>query len=214
MTKKQIFFFLIFTSFFSLKAQEVKKGIFNIKKIGILYNNAQDNNFLFDDKDYSYGVNVYKLQAYYVLGNWHNLNFELIIQPQIQVAKHRLLNSYFVLPTEDDFENKIKQFTAPKTMYLYGFELGFVVKKKVLKKLDVQATVGLGIANIDTRTERLAKGFTFIENGSLGFSYKTTEKSFLYLGCNIGHVSNLNFKSPNSGYNILGFEIGFSYLLK
>ena len=55
-------------------------------------------------------------------------------------------------------------------MHLYAFELGFILKKKLLKKLDLQATIGLGMATISKRTERLAKGFTFIENFSLGFS--------------------------------------------
>lgn len=135
------------------------------------------------------------------------------MQPQIQFLKHQLFNEYFVLPTEENFEEKIKEFTTPKKMNLYALELGFTIKKELLKKLDVLATFGLGIATIDTRTERLAKGFTFIENFSLGFSYKTSKKTILYLGSNIGHVSNLNFKSPNGGYNVLGLEIGVSFLL-
>ncbi len=39
-----------------------KKGLFNIKKVGFLYNNANDKNFIFDDKDFSYSTNIYKLQ--------------------------------------------------------------------------------------------------------------------------------------------------------
>ncbi|MCG1036944.1 acyloxyacyl hydrolase [Polaribacter sp. DS7-9] len=99
-------------------------------------------------------------------------------------------------------------------MYLYAFELGFILKKKVINKLDFQATLGLGVASISKRTERLAKGFTFIENGSLGLSYQTTNKTFLYVGSNIGHVSNFDTQKPNNGFNIVGLEIGFSYLLK
>ncbi|QTE24441.1 acyloxyacyl hydrolase [Polaribacter cellanae] len=99
-------------------------------------------------------------------------------------------------------------------MHLYAFELGFVVKKKILRNLDIQLTVGLGVGTIDTRTERLAKGFTFIENGSLGFSYKTSTKTYLYIGSNIGHVSNFDTQLPNNGYNIVGFEVGFSYKLQ
>ncbi|QOD62414.1 acyloxyacyl hydrolase [Polaribacter haliotis] len=99
-------------------------------------------------------------------------------------------------------------------MHLYAFELGFAIKKKIFKKVDFQLTVGLGVGTIDTRTERLAKGFTFIENGSLGFSYKTSTNTYLYLGSNIGHISNFNTQKPNNGYNIVGFEIGFSYRLQ
>lgn len=214
MFKKKFLFLLFPFTLFTLKAQETKKGILNIKKIGFLYNYANENNFLFNDKDYSYSTNTYKLQAFYRLGNWKSFDIELIIQPQVQILEHQLMNMHFVTPAADNYQEKRSEFTRLKTMYLYAFELGFVLKRKIIKQLEMQVTIGLGIATIDTRSERLAKGFTFIENGSLGCSYQTSKKTFLYIGTNIGHVSNLNFKSPNSGFNILGYEIGISYSLK
>ncbi|WP_243456817.1 acyloxyacyl hydrolase [Polaribacter batillariae] len=213
MHKKHLFLFL-FCIVFKTVSQEVKRGVLFPEKVGFLYNNANEKNFLFDDKDYSYSTNTYKLQLFYSLGKWKFFDFELIVQPQYQVLRHQLQNEFFVLPTEENFEAKIAEFTTPKTMHLYAFELGFLVKKKVFKKLDFQLTIGLGIGTINTRTERLAKGFTFIENGSLGFSYKTSTKTFLYVGSNIGHVSNFDTQLPNNGYNIVGFEIGFAYSLQ
>jgi hypothetical protein len=214
MHKNHYLFFLFFILIYTVKAQENKKGILNIKKVGVLYNTVNAKNFIFEDEDYKYTSNTLKLQAFYNLGKWRSFDFELIVQPQIQVIKHQLLNSYFVLPSEENFEDKIIEFTTPKTMHLYAFELGFVVKREFLKNLDFQFTAGLGVATIDTRTERLAKGFTFLENASLGFSYKTTKKTALYIGSNIGHISNLDFQSPNNGYTFLGFEVGVSYFLK
>lgn len=214
MFKKKILFLLFPFTLFTLKAQETKKGILNIKKIGFLYNYANENNFLFNDKDYSYSTNTYKLQAFYRLGNWKSFDIELIVQPQVQILEHQLMNMHFVTPGANNYQEKRSEFTRLKKMYLYAFELGFVLKRKIIKQLEMQVTIGLGIATIDTRSERLAKGFTFIENGSLGCSYQTSKKTFLYIGTNIGHVSNLNFKSPNSGFNILGYEIGISYSLK
>ena len=58
------------------------------------------------------------------------------------------------------------------------------------------------------------RDFTFIENGSLGFSYALLPKTFLYLGANIGHVSNFDTKEPNNGYSFVGFEVGLSYCIK
>lgn len=214
MIKKQTLFIVFFLSFFALKAQETKKGILNINKIGFLFNYADENNILFDDVDYSYHTNIFKLQVFYDLGNWKKWDLELIVQPQVQRIKHQLLNIQFVLPSEEDYENKRIEFTSPKTMYLYGLELGFVLKRQIIKNLDFRITAGLGIATIDTRTERLAKGFTFLENGSLGFSYKAFKNTSFYLGSNIGHVSNLDFKSPNNGYTFLGYEVGITYCLK
>ncbi|WP_105048104.1 acyloxyacyl hydrolase [Polaribacter butkevichii] len=211
---KKHFFILLFFIVFSVFSQEKKVGIWHPTKVGFLYNKAQDNNFLFDDKDYSYTTETFKAQLFYDLGSWKKLNFEISVQPQIQTLKHQLINEQFVLPSEENYQDKRTEFTTPKTMHLYAFELGFILKKKLLKKLDLQAKIGLGVATINTRTERLAKGFTFIENGSLGFSYKTTNTTFLYIGTNIGHVSNFDTQDPNNGYNILGYEIGFSYLLK
>ena len=151
--------FLFITLLFvltSITAQEFKKGLFNIKKVGFLYNNANEKNFIFNDKDFSYSTNTYKLQAFYNLGTWKSLKFELILQPQIQILEHQLLNKQFVLPTEKNYQEKRTEFTTPKTMHLYAFELGFVIKKKISRRLDYLIKMGLGIAAIDTRTERLA----------------------------------------------------------
>ena len=210
---KYLLIVVVFSSFLSA-AQASKKGILNIKKIGFLYNNAQSNNFIFDDKDFTYTTNTYKIQAFYNLGSWKSLSFDLIVQPQYQVLEHQLINEQFVLPSEENYQEKRTEFTTPKTMHLYAFELGFLIKKTLVKKLDFLVTIGLGLGAIDSRTERLAKGFTFIENGSLGVSYKITKKTFLYLGSNVGHVSNLDFQTPNAGFSIVGFEAGVSYVLK
>ena len=198
----------------NITAQESRKRLFNIKKVGFLYNKANEKNFIFDDKDFSYSTNTYKLQAFYNLGTWKSLKFELILQPQMQILEHQLLNKQFVLPSEENYQEKRIEFTTPKTMHLYAFELGFVIKKKILNRLDYLIKIGLGIANIDTRTERLAKGFTFIENATLGLSYSLTDKTFLSIGSNIGHVSNLDTQKPNNGYSFVGFEIGISYVIK
>jgi len=212
---KIIFLFItLLIGFTRIAAQDSKKGLFNIKKIGFLYNNANDKNFIFDDKDFSYSTNTYKLQAFYDLGTWKSLKFELILQPQMQILEHQLLNKQFVLPTEENYQEKRTEFTTPKTMHLYAFELGFVIKKKILNKLDYLMKMGLGLATINTRTERLAKGFTFIENASLGLSYNLVETTFLFIGSNIGHVSNLDTQKPNNGYSFVGFEVGISYIVK
>ena len=212
---KIIFLFItLLSGLASITAQESKKGNFNLKKVGLLYNYANDKNFIFDDKDFSYSTNTYKLQAFYNLGTWKSLKFELILQPQIQILEHQLLNKQFVLPSEENYQEKRIEFTTPKTMHLYAFELGFVIKKKILNKLDYVIKMGLGIATIDTITERLAKGFTFIENASLGLSYNLIDNTFLFLGSNIGHVSNLDTQKPNNGYSFLGFEVGISYVIK
>ncbi|MDP4600440.1 MAG: acyloxyacyl hydrolase [Polaribacter sp.] len=53
-----------------------------------------------------------------------------------------------------------------------------------------------------------------MENLSLGFLYKTTPKHHFYIGTSFGHVSNLDFQKPNDGYNTLGFDVGYAFVLK
>jgi hypothetical protein len=204
-----ILFFIVSFSF----GQEKKRVVLKPIKIGFLYNYVTNENFINNDPDYTYATNTFKLQAFYTLGNWKNLDFELIVQPQVQFLDHQLLNGQFVTPDEENYLEKRTEFTNAKRINLYALEFGFAVKKHITAKLDFQTTLSLGFSVIDKRTERLAKGFTFIENLSFGFSHETFSNSSIYLGTNFGHVSNLNFQKPNNGYNILGLEVGYSYVL-
>lgn len=183
-----------------------------IDRVGILYNVADDQTFLFDDLDYYYKTKTVKLQFFIPVIEKKNWGFTFIGQPQIQLAEHQLQNIQFVTPDDDNYlENRIR-FSEKRNMTLIAFEIGSMVYLKLLKDLSLEANIGLGVANIDTESERLAKGFTFIENGSLGLSYKIN-KSAIYLGGNIGHVSNFEIKQPNSGYNIMGIEIGYRFYI-
>lgn len=184
------------------------------KKVGFLYNFGNEKNFLFDDEDYFYTTRTYKAQLFYDLFNFKRLAISLIVQPQIQAIKHQLLNEQFVRPEEYNYIAKRAQYTTLKNINLYALEFGLSAKIKLFKPLSFDITTGLGLSYINKTTERLAEGFTFIENLSLGFTIATSTKTYLYLGGNIGHVSNFDFQAPNNGYNIAGFEIGLQYLLK
>jgi hypothetical protein len=212
MRKKIFLYLLLFVTFLGF-SQETKKPFYKPYKLGFLYNYGTNENFVFDDLDYDYSSNTFKTQLFYQLGSWKKLDFELIFQPQVQFLKHQLLNEWFVTPDQDNVQEKIAEFTQPKNMNLYGLEFAFTLKRQVLNKLFLQGGISLGFSYIDTRTERLAKGFTFIENFSLGFSCQASKKSFIYLGTNFGHVSNLNFQKPNDGYNTLGIDVGYSFLI-
>jgi hypothetical protein len=215
LNKKTLLYILILFCFTSkIYGQESVKEWYTPFKIGILYNSANEKTFLADDPDYYYKTSVIKGQFYYKLKEFNKFDLELIVQPQFQRIKHQLLNPWFVT---NDFGNNLQekkeQYTQLKTIYFYAFELGFSANFKVVSKLDFKVTAGLGMGYLDTVTERVAKGFTFLENLSLGFSYLYTKKTELYFGGNIGHVSNLNFQFPNSGYNVIGLEYGISYYL-
>lgn len=198
---------------FSLCIYSQEKAKLKPDKIGFLINYGSEDNFIFNDTDYTYESVAIKGQAFYKLKNWKNLQLHLIVQPQVQFISHQLLNEQYITPDQEDYINKRIEFTAKKHLQMYGLEFGFGFSKKVTETLALYSTISLGFNYIDTRTERLAKGFTFLENFSLGLSRKVNEVSSLYLGCNFGHISNLNFKLPNDGYNILGLEIGYNFIL-
>tara|TARA_R110002072_G_scaffold291801_1_gene460096 strand:- start:832 stop:1467 length:636 start_codon:yes stop_codon:yes gene_type:complete len=205
-----VVFLLVFTFTYG---QGEKDSIRKLKKIGILYNSAKQNNALFFDKDYNYKTDVLKFQFFYNLKDWEQWDFNLILQPQVQIANHQLLNEFFITPDEPDYLFLREKFTQKKTISIYAFELGFQLRRTLFKNISFEATLGLGAAYIDVETERLAQGFTFIENFSLGL-VSSFDNAELYLGTNLGHVSNFNIQMPNSGYNLLGFEIGYRIYLK
>ena len=206
---------ILFIALISFKSISQNSNINKLKpmKIGFLYAFGSNERFFHDDPDYTYTAKIVKGQAFYNLGSWKSLDFELIVQPQVQFLEHQLINSFYVTPDQENFREKIAEFTKNKNMNLYALEFSFSVNKNILKKLDIQAAISIGFSYVNTRSERLAKGFTFIENISLGVSYRLKE-SELYLGSNIGHVSNLDFQQPNHGYNIFGFEIGYRFYIK
>ena len=209
---KLIFFLLLFLSF-SVIGQVKKERQKSITKVGVLFSNAKQNNLFFFDKDYDYKTNVYKFQLFYPIKRGGNWDVNLILQPQFQKAQHQLLNEQFITPDEENFEFLREKFTQKKDISLYAFEVGFQLRKTIIKNIFFEATLGLGAGYISLESERLAKGFTFIENLSLGLAHKFN-KSEIFLATTVGHVSNFNVQKPNSGYNILGFELGYRVFIK
>ena len=209
---KLIFFLLLFLCFSAI-GQERKERKVSINKVGVLFSKAKQNNILFFDKDYDYKTNVYKFQLFYPIQKSENWDINLILQPQYQKAQHQLLNEQFITPDEENFEFLREKFTQKKDISLYVFELGFQLRKSLIKNISFEATLGLGAGYINLESERLAKGFTFIENVSLGLVH-TRNMSEFFVSTTVGHVSNFNIQRPNSGYNILGFELGYRIFIK
>ena len=199
--------------FYSLVNSQEKKINSSLNKVGFLFSSAKQNNILFFDKDYDYKTNAYKFQLFYSIQNGENWDVNLILQPQFQKAQHQLLNEQFITPDEEDFEFLREKFIQKKDISLYAFEVALQLRKSIIKNISFEATLGLGAGYISLESERLAKGFTFIENVSLGFAHMINKSEF-FLATTVGHVSNFNIQKPNSGYNILGFELGYRIFIK
>ena len=119
---------LLFVVLFSF-SQEKKKTVLKPYKVGFLYSFGANENFIFNDVDYTYLTNTYKTQAFYKLRYWKNIDIELIVQPQVQFSKHQLINEQFVTPDQENYLEKRTEFTKSKTMNLYGLEFGLAAKK-------------------------------------------------------------------------------------
>lgn len=199
--------------FYSLVNSQEKKINSSLNKVGFLFSSAKQNNILFFDKDYDYKTNVYKFQLFYTIQKGESWGVNLILQPQYQKAQHQLLNEQFITPDEENFEFLREKFTQKKDISLYAFEVALQLRKSIIKNISFEASLGLGAGYLSLESERLAKGFTFIENVSLGLAHKINKSEF-FLATTVGHVSNFNIQKPNSGYNILGFELGYRIFIK
>jgi hypothetical protein len=206
---------LIFVSVISTSyGQKSSKSFFTPTKYGIQFSQGNENNLLFDDPDYFYKTNTLKGQLYFSITKLKTVEIYLVVQPQIQFVKHQLYNEQFVLPTENNYLEKRQRFTQLKNISITAIEFSIEAKKDIFKNLSIFLQAGLGFSSIDTETERLAKGFTFIENGVLGFDFQVNSRISVHFFSGLGHVSNLNFQLPNSGYNIFSMGFGFQYSIK
>lgn len=177
--------------------------------LSVYYGFGNEQNMFFDDTDYLYKSKHIKISLDYPL-NDRTYHLSLAIQPQIHFLKHQLLNKYFVKPTEQNFEENRIIFTQLKSMQLYALEFEINISRRILKKMEVKAFFGLGPAYINTKTERLAQGFTFIQNLGIAIRYQLGKQLFFELRPHLRHTSNAGITLPNSGYNTLNLEMGLS----
>lgn len=214
MTHK-LLFSLIFVCLISKSfGQKSTKSFFTVTKYGIQFSQGNENNFLFDDADYFYRTNTVKGQLYFPITDFKTIEISLVVQPQLQFVKHQLYNEQFVRPEEDNYIEKRQRFTQLKNLSITAIEFTLEAKRQLFRNFSIFLQAGLGFSYIDTETERLAKGFTFIENGALGFDLQLNKKVYIQFFGGVGHVSNFNFQQPNSGYNIFSSGFGFQYVMK
>ncbi len=180
--------------------------------IGLYAGIGNEHTFLFDDPDYSYKTSYIKASFQYAL-NHKKYQWRLAVQPQIHFLKHQLLNRFFVREIEENFEEDRITFTTLKSMRLYALTFEISVRRNIFKNLEASAFFAVGPGIIDTRTERLAKGFTFTENIGFALHYRISRQLFLALRPTFSHVSNARIQLPNSGYNVMNIEAGISWNL-
>ena len=187
------------------------------KKIEFLYNGFQLNklsrsNFYFKELDYAFDIYAFKFQKFYKLRDLGKWEFITVPQVQFQYIEHQLLNKFFVQDFNygENFLEFRNRYIQPKNFSFYAFEIGFMLRRAVFLNYSFEFNAGLGAGYIDYTTERLARGFTFLENLSFGLS-RPLRSNEIYIGFLFNHISNFNTSDPNSGYNSLGWELGYRF---
>lgn len=201
-------------SYITVTAQK-KQESFEFQKFGIQVTHISQDRWFVDDPDYFLDGITIKPQWFFHLNQLGSWNLNVAIQPQFQSIQHQLINAFFVQQVDypTDYLEVRERLVQRRTMSFYAFELGFQLEKAVTDSVRFEFMAGLGAGYIDSETERLALGFTFVENLSLGLS-KSFERCEIYLGFNLNHISNLDIQLPNSGYDSIGWEIGYRFLPK
>lgn len=164
----------------------------------------------FKNRDYTFSNQYYKLQLSYLIKETRAFKYEVMMQPELNLAMHQLINPFFITTDDPDYVEKRERFLKKYAINQYILNVGLIVRKPISKSLSLFILVSSGPMISDQETERLAKGFAFSNVIALGVSYKIQEFEF-DIKPNIRHVSNAGLSSPNSGFNTKNIEFGFSY---
>jgi hypothetical protein len=173
--------------------------------VGAVYGFGKNNN-----KDYTYSNEIYKLQCFYHFRKGGFFDYDFLIQPEVNFAKHQLINFYYVKETEPNFEQKRAEYTKLKNINEYVLNFGFVIRKNISKSINVFAVGSVGPMITDTETERLPKGFAFCDVFAMGICYKKNGFQ-LEIKPNLRHTSNAGLGSYNSGINTKNIEFGVAF---
>lgn len=200
---KKIFFILIIV--FSSKTFYAQDKLSKVK-LGFDYGFGNE----LKNTDYTYTNSYYKLQLYYTIKQTKNFEYEILVQPELNFAKHQLLNFYFVKPDDPNYIEKRERYTKLKDIKEYVLNIGFLMRKPISKTASIYVLGSVGPLFTDTETERLSKGFAFSDVLAIGFTFKINKITF-DIRPNFRHVSNAGLQSSNSGYNTKNIDFGFSF---
>ncbi len=196
---------ILFFVTLNLNAQEAPTGF----AVGMSYGFGKE----FHNIDYSYSNNYIQGQLYYSLNRGEKWEYVIAVQPEINFAKHQLLNPYFVTPDEPDYERKREEYLRLKDVNEYILNLAFFIKYNLSNRFSIYAMGNIGPMVTDTDTERLSKGFAFCDVLAFGTIVNFGEVLF-DIRPNVRHTSNLGLNKYNAGFNTYNVAFGVIVPLK
>jgi hypothetical protein len=205
--------YLLFIIGFLTGSQSYSQAEVRSLRLGISYGVGKQQIFPYNNSDYSYNVHGYKGLINYPLRKSGKFTFELQVEPGIYIARHQLLNKFFIQPDRGANYLELRDlFAQEKTITEYALNIGIQVRYNLGERISFFILGSTGPMYTDTETERLAKGFAFSDIFAFGIAYKVGKITF-ELRPGLRHVSNLNTQYPNSGHNSSNIDFGISVAL-
>lgn len=199
-------FYLLLCSFF---ATTLHAQFYKPKYVGIAVGAGNE----IKNTDYSYSNRTLKIEAFFQVHHTEKWSYEVLIQPEMNFAKHQLLNLFFVTPDEPNFEELRERYTKLKDIREYALGIGFIARRQLSKNFDVYGYLSVGPMYTDTQTERLSRGFAFADVFAIGCSYNTKNLRF-DIRPNFRHTSNAGLQSSNAGFNTLNCDFAVAFKIR
>lgn len=194
-------YFLLFFCCVTVYAQQT--GETSHFSAGLSYGNGSE----FSNTDYTYSNNYIQGQVYYTLNPGNKWEYQVALQPEMNFARHRLKNLYFVTPNDPRYIEKREEYTRLKDIREYILNVAFFVRRNFGENFSIYAMGNVGPMITDTETERLTKGFAFCDVFAIGITYKIGD-IILDIRPNVRHTSNAGLQQSNAGFNTRNIAFG------
>jgi len=193
--------FIALFCFIGVHAQEGKRN--SAYAIGFSYGNGSE----FKNTDYTYTNRYIQAQVYYTFNPLKKWQYQMALQPEVNFARHRLKNFYFVKAQDPDFEDKREAYMKLMDIKEYILNVALFVRYKCTNDLSIYIMGNVGPMITDTETGRLTKGFAFCDVFGMGTSYNLGDVAIDVRVC-ARHVSNAGLQSENAGFNTKNIAFG------
>lgn len=160
----------------------------------------------FKNADYTYTNRYIQAQLYYSFNPGKKWEYQLAVQPEVNLGRHRLRNYYFVKPAPG-YEAKRDGYMQLKDIHEYILTIAFFTRWNVSRDFSLYVMGSVGPMITDADTERLTKGFAFCDVFAIGAAYRIGNIS-LDVRPGVRHVSNAGLERANAGFNTHNIAFG------
>jgi len=165
-----------------------------------------------NNNDYEFSNQFYKAEFHYLLKKKKSFKYEFILEPELNNARHKLINPDFISMDDPKYQEKWDRFSNGVSINQYIVNLGILVRKPIFNLMSIYFLGSAGPMIVDTETERQAKGFSFSHNLAIGLSVQFNQ-IIVDIRPAFRHVSNARINTPNKGYNTTNIQFGVAFPL-